>query len=121
MIIISGIVTIDKETTEGPKPRVIFFHQGDEIGHNLRWRHWRPVQLYFGLLPTLLRYAGMTVTEEQVSEPTILGTWDQFAVCQCGCAPTIVLEREGEHDLYVTIAINAREVTELEVPPLSSE
>jgi hypothetical protein len=104
---ITVTVTIDKAPTEGPEPRVYFFHQGEEVGHNLKWRHWRPAQLYFGILPTILTYAGMPVTEREVSEPTTLGKWDQFAACPCGCAPMIALNRDGPDDLYVTIAVES--------------
>jgi hypothetical protein len=106
MITITTTVTISKARAERSRPCVYFFHQGENIGHNLMWRHWRPIQLYFDILPAILRHAGMTVTDEEASQPTTLGQWDQFAACRCGCSPGIVLERPGLHDLYVTIALH---------------
>ena len=106
MITITTTVKIDTERAEHSRPYVYFFHQGEDIGHNLMWRHYRPIQLYFDLLPAILRYAGMTASEEEEGRPTALGKWDQFAGCKCGCSPGIVLERPGLQDLYVTIALS---------------
>lgn len=105
MITLTMTVTVSKSENHHRRPRVYFIHQGESIMHNLCWRRCRPIQLYFDMLPTVLRYAGVTVTEEEASEPTLLGTWDQRAACNCGCSPAIVLRRHGLHDLYVTIAV----------------
>jgi hypothetical protein len=112
MITITTTITIEKDRAEHARPHVYFFHQGEDIGHNLTWRHFRPTQLYFDLLPLILRQAGLLVTDEEEQQPTVLGQWNQFAACQCGCSPGIVLTRPGRHDLYVTIAVAAIAVVE---------
>jgi hypothetical protein len=108
MIKLTMTVTVSKAENHRPRPRVYFTHKDESIAHNLCWRRCRPIQLYFDLLPTILRDAGLTVTDEEASEPTALGTWDQFAACECGCSPAITLSRHGLHDLYVTIAVQSQ-------------
>jgi hypothetical protein len=100
-------MNISRATAERSPSCVYFFHYGEDIGHNRRWRHWRPFQFYFDLLPTILRHGGMTVTDEEASQSMTLGKWEPLAGCPCGCSPAIVLNRPNGHHLYVTVALRA--------------
>lgn len=105
MIKITATVTIDQEAkAEGAKPRVYFFHPGKDVGHNKPSRHYAPIQLYFDLLPSILRYGGMTAAATEVTRrPMTLDKWEPYAACYCGCAPAIALDCEGPYNLYVVI------------------
>lgn len=107
MIKITLTATVSKTKAAHTRPFVYFFHQADDMGHNVLWRQGRPYQLYFDLLPAILRSAGVKVTDEDAQQPLNLGTWNRHAACPCGCSPAIVLERHGLHDLYVMIALHS--------------
>jgi len=104
MVIVTTTVAVSKRNAEHPAIHVYFFHRDESIVDNLVWRHVRPVQYYFELLPAILRDAGIPVTDAEAKEPLRLGEWDTYAGCGCGCSPGIILRRFGTSDLYVTIA-----------------
>jgi hypothetical protein len=104
MVIVTTTLTVSKRKAEHQEMHVYFFHEGEDIVHNLAWRRDRPIQWYFELLPAILRDAELGVTALEAQEPLSLGSWQQQAGCECGCSPGIVLSRPAPFDLYVTIA-----------------
>ena len=104
MVIVTTTLTVSKRHAADSEMRVYFFHEGENIARNLAWRYTRPIQWYFELLPSVLRDAGIGVTESESKEPFGLGNWRQDAGCECGCLPGIVLSRPASFDLYVMIA-----------------
>jgi hypothetical protein len=104
MVIVTTTLTVSTRTAEHQEMRVYFFHEGEDLVHNLAWRRDRPIQWYFEWLPAILRDVGIGVTESEAQEPLSLGSWQQQAGCECGCSPGIVLSRPAPFDLYVTIA-----------------
>jgi hypothetical protein len=104
MVIVTTTLTVSKRHAEHQEMHVYFFHEDEDIVHNLAWRRDRPIQWYFELLPAILRDAGIAVTQPEAQEPLSLGSWQQQAGCECGCSPGIVLNRPAQFDLFVTIA-----------------
>ena len=96
MIKLSGTMEVTRDTTQYQhRTRVYFFHRDETVTHALSWRYDRPIQWYFDLLPTVLRLGGAGVTDEEERAPTQLGAWEQYAGCQCGSSPAIVLRSQG--------------------------
>src|SRR5262249_1996513 len=108
MVIVTTTLTVSKQQVEqSDRMRVYFFHEGENIAHNLAWRYTRPIQWYFELLPAVLRDAEIATTETEAQEALKLATWHQEAGCECGCSPGIVLRRPAPFDLFVKISSRA--------------
>lgn len=81
------------------KPIRVYIHPKDEsVMDNFCNRHNRPYELYRGLLPTILREAGVSGDTK--------ARWSQKAGCSCGCSPAFILsDCRGSFSIHATVTM----------------
>ena len=94
------ITEIVKRPADKSKPRLYFFHSGENVLENLQNRHSRPSQIYKELFPQ--------IEKELKLSNSMKASWSQKAGCGCGCSPGFIIMNAFEIGLYDDIYVDIK-------------